>query len=94
MLDYNVPGGKLNRGMAVYEVLVAIKGAEVIATRAVTYCNPNVVYVFTVVPWLLAELVQGPDLQSQHTGMVHRMGKIKWLSVQFAMSLCSHLPIM
>jgi hypothetical protein len=30
MLDYNVPGGKLNRGMAVYDVLAAIKGAEVI----------------------------------------------------------------
>jgi ATP-dependent protease ClpP protease subunit len=29
MLDYNVPGGKLNRGMAVYDVLVSIKGAEV-----------------------------------------------------------------
>ncbi len=26
MLDYNVPGGKLNRGMAVYDVLAAIKG--------------------------------------------------------------------
>lgn len=29
MTDYNVPGGKLNRGMAVYDVLAAIKGAEV-----------------------------------------------------------------
>lgn len=29
ILDYNVPGGKLNRGMAVYDVLVAILGAEV-----------------------------------------------------------------
>jgi farnesyl diphosphate synthase len=28
MLDYNVPGGKLNRGMAVYDVLFAIKGAD------------------------------------------------------------------
>jgi hypothetical protein len=27
--DYNVPGGKLNRGMAVYDVLVSIKGADV-----------------------------------------------------------------
>lgn len=27
--DYNVPGGKLNRGMAVYDVIAAIKGAEV-----------------------------------------------------------------
>lgn len=29
MLDYNVPGGKLNRGMAVYDVLAAIKGEDV-----------------------------------------------------------------
>jgi hypothetical protein len=29
MMDYNVPGGKLNRGMAVYDVLAALKGAEV-----------------------------------------------------------------
>jgi ATP-dependent protease ClpP protease subunit len=29
MLDYNVPGGKLNRGMAVYDVLAAMKGTEV-----------------------------------------------------------------
>eukprot|EP00983_Pelagomonas_calceolata_P025895 812399-Pelagomonas_calceolata.AAC.3 len=28
VLDYNVPGGKLNRGMAVYDVLEAIKGPE------------------------------------------------------------------
>ena len=28
-LDYNVPGGKLNRGMAVYDVLAAIKGKQV-----------------------------------------------------------------
>lgn len=26
MLDYNVPGGKLNRGMAVLDVLRALKG--------------------------------------------------------------------
>jgi hypothetical protein len=29
VMDYNVPGGKLNRGMAVYDVIAAIKGAEV-----------------------------------------------------------------
>lgn len=28
MLDYTVPGGKLNRGMAVYDVLAAIKGKD------------------------------------------------------------------
>lgn len=29
MLDYNVPGGKLNRGRAVADALIAVKGAEV-----------------------------------------------------------------
>ena len=29
MLDYNVPGGKLNRGMAVLDVLAALKQPEV-----------------------------------------------------------------
>lgn len=29
MLEFNVPGGKLNRGMAVLDVLKAIKGTEV-----------------------------------------------------------------
>lgn len=29
MLDYNVPGGKLNRGMAVADVLKAVKETEV-----------------------------------------------------------------
>lgn len=36
MLDYNVPGGKLNRGMAVYDVLAAIKGAEVRTGRPIS----------------------------------------------------------
>jgi hypothetical protein len=40
MLDYNVPGGKLNRGMAVYDVLVSIKGAEVSSrSSAVVGCE-------------------------------------------------------
>jgi len=33
VLDYNVPGGKLNRGMAVFDVLEAIKGADVRAQK-------------------------------------------------------------
>ena len=38
MLDFNVPGGKLNRGMAVLDVLKAIKGTEVeLALREVDY---------------------------------------------------------
>lgn len=30
MLDYNVPGGKLNRGMAVLDALQAVKGANTV----------------------------------------------------------------
>jgi farnesyl diphosphate synthase len=36
MLDYNVPGGKLNRGMAVYDVLASIKNP---AVRDSTCCS-------------------------------------------------------
>lgn len=32
-MDYNVPGGKLNRGMAVYDALAAIKGEAVGAAQ-------------------------------------------------------------
>jgi farnesyl diphosphate synthase len=35
MNDYTVPGGKLNRGMAVYDVLAAIKGTKVRAGAAI-----------------------------------------------------------
>ncbi len=37
MLDFNVPGGKLNRGMAVPDVLKAIKGTEVGLTLRVMH---------------------------------------------------------
>ena len=30
MLEFNVPGGKLNRGMAVLDVLKALQGTEVV----------------------------------------------------------------
>lgn len=38
MLDYNVPGGKLNRGMAVYDVLASIQGEEVSAANSRYLC--------------------------------------------------------
>lgn len=34
MLDYNVPGGKLNRGMAVLDVLMALKQGKVSTEEA------------------------------------------------------------
>lgn len=34
MLDYNVPHGKLNRGMAVLDVLASAKGGEVAPEEA------------------------------------------------------------
>jgi hypothetical protein len=39
MTDYTVPGGKLNRGMAVYDVLASIKGAEVGTLRCSALYN-------------------------------------------------------
>ena len=41
MLDFNVPGGKLNRGMAVLDVLKAIKGIEVELALHVTWFQPS-----------------------------------------------------
>ena len=35
MLDYNVPGGKLNRGMAVADVLTAVKEGQVRHSQSV-----------------------------------------------------------
>ena len=37
MLEFNVPGGKLNRGMAVLDVLRAIKGSEVCFEQITAY---------------------------------------------------------
>ncbi|KIZ02614.1 hypothetical protein MNEG_5340 [Monoraphidium neglectum] len=39
MLDYNVPGGKLNRGMAVYDVLAAMKGPENLSVEDIFQAN-------------------------------------------------------
>lgn len=41
MLDFNVPGGKLNRGMAVLDVLKAIKGTEVELALRATRFHPS-----------------------------------------------------
>lgn len=43
MLDYTVPGGKLNRGMAVLDVLLALKDGnvteeEVFKANAIGWC--------------------------------------------------------
>ena len=40
MLDYNVPGGKLNRGMAVADILRVFKKGEVGPCSTRTLCNP------------------------------------------------------
>jgi len=41
MLAFNVPGGKLNRGLAVLDVLKAIKGTEVELALRVTHYQPS-----------------------------------------------------
>lgn len=51
MLMYNVPGGKLNRGMAVYDTLAAIKDGTVEAELA---------FKANVLGWCI-ELVRGGE---------------------------------
>ena len=46
MLTFNVPGGKLNRGMAVLDVLKAIKGTEVELAQRVMHYQPSVLIYF------------------------------------------------
>lgn len=58
MIDYNVPGGKLNRGMAVYDVLAAIRGAagvprpDAFRANAVGWC----------IEWLQAFFLVADDI--------------------------------
>ncbi|KAF6256016.1 isoprenoid synthase domain-containing protein [Scenedesmus sp. NREL 46B-D3] len=71
MLDYNVPGGKLNRGMAVYDVLVSIKGAEnltkddIFKANALGWC----------IEWLQAFFLVADDIMD---GSITRRGQPCW----------------
>lgn len=71
MLDYNVPGGKLNRGMAVYDVLAAIKGDECLSeedsfkANALGWC----------IEWLQAFFLVADDIMD---ASVTRRGQPCW----------------
>ena len=83
MLDYNVPGGKLNRGMAVADVLSAIKEGEVCYQNLQMQCCPLQPIchrtLYTKVDelrtgWLTGAHQKGA-LPSECSGLVYRVGE-------------------
>jgi len=71
MIDYNVPGGKLNRGMAVYDVLAAIKGAEHVTREEAFKANA----LGWCIEWLQAFFLVADDIMD---GSVTRRGQPCW----------------
>ncbi|GBF93349.1 farnesyl diphosphate synthase [Raphidocelis subcapitata] len=74
MLDYNVPGGKLNRGMAVYDVIAAIKGKDNLSLDEVFKAN--------ALGWCI-ELLQAFFLVADDImdGSITRRGQPCWYKV-------------
>lgn len=71
MVDYNVPGGKLNRGMAVYDVLVSIKGAENLSKDDIFKANT----LGWCIEWLQAFFLVADDIMD---GSITRRGQPCW----------------
>ncbi|WIA39084.1 hypothetical protein OEZ86_005226 [Tetradesmus obliquus] len=71
MLDYNVPGGKLNRGMAVYDVLASIKGAENLSKDDIFKANA----LGWCIEWLQAFFLVADDIMD---GSITRRGQPCW----------------
>lgn len=71
MLDYNVPGGKLNRGMAVYDVLASIKGAENLTKEEIFKANT----LGWCIEWLQAFFLVADDIMD---GSITRRGQPCW----------------
>jgi len=71
MLDFNVPGGKLNRGMAVYDVLAAIKGAENLSKEEIFKAN----VLGWCIEWLQAFFLVADDIMD---GSITRRGQPCW----------------
>lgn len=69
VLDYNVPGGKLNRGMAVYDVLNALKQdlttEDIFKANAIGWC----------IEWLQAFFLVADDIMD---GSITRRGQPCW----------------
>lgn len=71
MLDYNVPGGKLNRGMAVYDVLASIKGPENLSEQEIFRANA----LGWCIEWLQAFFLVADDIMD---GSITRRGQPCW----------------
>ncbi|GFR40856.1 hypothetical protein Agub_g1506, partial [Astrephomene gubernaculifera] len=72
--DYNVPGGKLNRGMAVYDVLASVKGAENLTEEEVFKANA----LGWCIEWLQAFFLVADDIMD---GSITRRGQPCWYKV-------------
>lgn len=70
-LDYNVPGGKLNRGMAVYDVVAAIVGAEELSEADILKAN----VLGWCIEWLQAFFLVADDIMD---GSITRRGQPCW----------------
>lgn len=71
MLDYTVPGGKLNRGMAVYDVLQAIMSKEAITRQDILKAN----VAGWCIEWLQAFFLVADDIMD---GSITRRGQPCW----------------
>ncbi|CAD7701112.1 unnamed protein product [Ostreobium quekettii] len=71
MLDYNVPGGKLNRGMAVFDVVKSIKGKEAITWSDVNKANT----LGWCIEWLQAFFLVADDIMDNS---ITRRGQPCW----------------
>eukprot|EP00195_Chlamydomonas_chlamydogama_P012902 CAMPEP_0202897368 /NCGR_PEP_ID=MMETSP1392-20130828/6140_1 /ASSEMBLY_ACC=CAM_ASM_000868 /TAXON_ID=225041 /ORGANISM="Chlamydomonas chlamydogama, Strain SAG 11-48b" /LENGTH=359 /DNA_ID=CAMNT_0049582977 /DNA_START=181 /DNA_END=1260 /DNA_ORIENTATION=+ len=69
--DYNVPGGKLNRGMAVYDVIAAIKGEEALSKDDIFKANA----LGWCIEWLQAFFLVADDIMD---GSITRRGQPCW----------------
>lgn len=69
--DYNVPGGKLNRGMAVYDVLAAINGTEDLSEDQIFKANA----LGWCIEWLQAFFLVADDIMD---GSITRRGQPCW----------------
>ena len=83
MIDYNVPGGKLNRGMAVYDVLAAIQGAGAISRPDAFRAN--------AVGWCIEWARFAPLLRSTRCPVAPLLPRSLSLSLSLFLSLLARL---
>eukprot|EP00201_Polytomella_parva_P008941 CAMPEP_0175056390 /NCGR_PEP_ID=MMETSP0052_2-20121109/10642_1 /TAXON_ID=51329 ORGANISM="Polytomella parva, Strain SAG 63-3" /NCGR_SAMPLE_ID=MMETSP0052_2 /ASSEMBLY_ACC=CAM_ASM_000194 /LENGTH=354 /DNA_ID=CAMNT_0016321407 /DNA_START=2121 /DNA_END=3185 /DNA_ORIENTATION=- len=71
VMDYNVPGGKLNRGLAVYDVIVSLKGETGVTEREVFLADS----LGWCIEWLQAFFLVADDIMD---GSITRRGQPCW----------------